>query len=255
MTLSNKTLLRQLKRTLGVANGDELLQLLAAAEPDAAQLARRNAILAKLPDLLAQVAESYEQYDRNAALQARSMELSSGELQTANERLRAEASAQQIVLDALHETTAELLGSKQPEHKPLNDVVALTQLVRSLVAERERALAALSENDRKLRSLIENVPGCVYRIKPSEVLQFDFVSDGILALSGYSASEVTADPVAMHIRMVGEDMARLKAERIAAAVGHHQPYELEYEMRHRDGSSCWILERGQGAYDEHGQLL
>jgi signal transduction histidine kinase/HPt (histidine-containing phosphotransfer) domain-containing protein/CheY-like chemotaxis protein len=99
------------------------------------------------------------------------------------------------------------------------------------------------------------VPGCVYRIRPQAQLHFEYLSEGIYALCGYTAGEFMQDADGLHRAVVGEAMAQLKYERITAAMAARQPYELEYEMRHRDGGKCWVLERGQGAFSDDGHLL
>ena len=158
---ASKLLSRQLRRHLAL-DGEGSLQSLAdalqrasAAEPALAGLAQG------LPTMLAGVAESYTQYERDLELRARSMELSSAELLEANERLHQEALSQRAVLDALRltarELTSDALGAEQAVQPAGDDLLSLAQVMRGLAAQRrasewaaqrarsqlERAIAAL----------------------------------------------------------------------------------------------------------------
>jgi two-component system sensor histidine kinase/response regulator len=252
MSVVNKTLKRQLRRTLGADTPEEIERLLGLLSHPTSEesVERLPALASQLGRLLCTVNDSYDQLEREVDLRTRSLDLSSAELMSANEKLRAEALAQQRALDAVLETTRELLG--QSEHEIEldlggRDIVGLTGVIRQLVAARE-------DSERKLRSLVVNVPGCVYRLHPSRRLSIEFVSDGILDLTGFCASEFLADPVGCHESVVGEETAKRKAAAIAAAVARGEPYVLEYPMRHRDGTTRWVLERGRGLLDDQGQL-
>ncbi|HET8871276.1 MAG TPA: PAS domain-containing protein, partial [Aquabacterium sp.] len=88
---SNKSLSRQLKRGLGVDSDAALaelqrrLQQAGAHDPALVELAER------LPAFLEMVDNSYNQYERDLTLRARSLELSSQELIAAHDKLRAQA--------------------------------------------------------------------------------------------------------------------------------------------------------------------
>ncbi|MDE2594548.1 MAG: response regulator [Burkholderiales bacterium] len=89
----HKSLSRQIKRGLGLDDEAALqrlqqqLRLAGQQQPQLAEFADR------LPQFLAMLADSYQQYDRNLTLRARSLELSSQELIQAHDKLRAQAQA------------------------------------------------------------------------------------------------------------------------------------------------------------------
>jgi signal transduction histidine kinase/CheY-like chemotaxis protein len=145
--MHNKLLIRQLRRPLGLAVPDSATgvdEWLHAA--DAAATAE---LITRLPQFFAAVSESYDSYERDLALRGRSLELSSGELIEANERLRAEAEKQREVLESLNDTLTQLLPSTPSrEARQANDLLALSSEVRQLVQEREATRAALVEAKR-----------------------------------------------------------------------------------------------------------
>ncbi|MBV1776264.1 response regulator [Burkholderiaceae bacterium DAT-1] len=259
MSTGHKTLLRQLKRSLGIQGQEALDALLASvADPSHPDFAHNSTLIAQgFPQLLTMVAQSYEQFDRDLNLRTRSLELSSAELTAANDKLRSEALAQQEALEYLLHTTNELLKSVglDPVDRANGDIVSLSLLIRNLISEQERNQRRIEESEQKLRSLVANFPGCVYRLRPANVLSIDFVSDGITALTGYSVDEIEQHADAYYSGTVDPDVLTWKETQIRAAIRERQSYELEYEMIHRDGSRRWVLERGRGLYNPEGKLL
>jgi PAS domain S-box-containing protein len=142
-----KSLLRQLRKSLGVADETELDALLNALKSgaDSAQLA---GFVDGFRDLLMRVDSSYEQYERDIALRARSLEISSGELSLANDKLRDELTSRDDVLRALRSALRGLLpDSTADESIPMlveQDIGVLAQRIAELVTERERGRRALS---------------------------------------------------------------------------------------------------------------
>ena len=92
----HRGLRRQLKRTLSLADEEEISVLLAAARNAATQPGLAPAIVALLENfgsLIERVDATYEQSDRDLDLRTRSLELSSNELNEANGKLRADIEA------------------------------------------------------------------------------------------------------------------------------------------------------------------
>ncbi len=161
---ANKRLARQLRQALRVDGPEALAQLVAslAASSDPALAA----LAGQLPSLLEKVAESYGQYDRDLELRTRSLELSSEELHGVNERLRLEAQSQQQVLTTLQETTRELMADLglQPQPGAKQNLLALAQLTRELIARHKSALEDVAHARALLVSAIEalDVGFCMY---------------------------------------------------------------------------------------------
>lgn len=89
--MSNKSLSRQVKRGLGVDSEVTLAQLQAELREAGHQHPALAALAERLPAFLAMVDNSYNQYERDLTLRARSLELSSQELIAAHDQLRAQA--------------------------------------------------------------------------------------------------------------------------------------------------------------------
>jgi hypothetical protein len=98
-----KLLARQLRRAFGVEDVDALQHLVRGCAQPGGAAAR---VLDGLPGFITAVLGVYDQADRDLELRRRSLELSSEELNAANERLRGEARAQAVAIGALHASRA-----------------------------------------------------------------------------------------------------------------------------------------------------
>jgi len=107
----------------------------------------------------------------------------------------------------------------------------------------------------RLRALIENIPGAIYRVLPAEEWTVEFVSDQIERITGYPASEFIGNLVRSYTSLIHPDDAAAVEAKLRAAVAERVPFLLEYRVLARDGSTRWVRERGQGIHDEQGNLL
>jgi PAS domain S-box-containing protein len=107
----------------------------------------------------------------------------------------------------------------------------------------------------RLRALIENIPGAIYRVLPAEEWRVEFVSDQIEAITGYPASEFLGNEVRSYTSLIHPEDAEAVGAKLRAALAERVPFLLEYRVLARDGSTRWVRERGQGIRDEQGNLL
>jgi PAS domain S-box-containing protein len=130
--------------------------------------------------------------------------------------------------------------------------IARAQVVR---AESRRAQAGLVESERKLRTLVSNVPGAVYRCELGGDYTIDFVSDEIEAVTGYPAADFleTREQTFATIEHPDDEDAFERHIREKVAAG--EPFAYEYRIVHADGGVRWVLDKGQAAYGPNGEVL
>jgi PAS domain S-box-containing protein len=103
-----------------------------------------------------------------------------------------------------------------------------------------------------LHSLMENVPGAIYRAANDDIWKVQRVSDEIEAITGHPASDfVDASKRTIVTVTHPDDQAPVDRE-IAAAIAEDRPFVLEYRIVHADGSIRWVLERGVKTVDRDG---
>ncbi|MBC7366429.1 MAG: CHASE domain-containing protein [Undibacterium sp.] len=125
-----------------------------------------------------------------------------------------------------------------------------TAVIEQLVDERT---AELSESQRQLDSIVRTLPGMVYRCRHDAGLTVIYVSDGTFALTGYHGDEFISG--AIHFRDIThpDDLLRISDD-TRTALKERRPVEVEYRIRHRDGTYKWLLSRGRGIYTADGSL-
>lgn len=240
------TLVRQLRRAFGLrANEvDGFLADLAAA-PD-------QPLAAGLTRLIDTLGDAYAQHDRDQVLRQRALELSSAELTTANQRLLADRASVAEAIHNLRDSARALTGRDADlAAAPSDDLVALSESLRDLARRNHEMQAQLASSEVKIRSLIANVPGCVFRLRLRPTVEVDFVSDGIAELSGYPIAAWRQAPQELG-RAIGGPHLFLRAEELAATGG--EAYEVEYPLTMADGRRRWVIERGRVCCELDGQL-
>jgi PAS domain S-box-containing protein len=128
---------------------------------------------------------------------------------------------------------------------------ALKRLARQVMSrlDQRRAEAALRESERRLATLVGNLPGMAYRRPAAEPWPLTYASGGALELTGRPAADFMAgEPTWMEV--IHPDDAEAAAAEAGAAVEGRRPFELAYRVRHADGSTRWVLDRGLGVHDE-----
>jgi PAS domain S-box-containing protein len=102
----------------------------------------------------------------------------------------------------------------------------------------------IRESEIRLRTLIANVPGAVYRRQASPPWDMLFLSESIEDLSGYPASDFVERrrPFAS---IVHPDDERASTEALAETVRRNGSHATEYRIVHRSGRVRWVIDRSQ----------
>ncbi|NGZ97435.1 MAG: hypothetical protein CV089_15175 [Nitrospira sp. WS110] len=122
------------------------------------------------------------------------------------------------------------------------------------ITERKQVEEVIREGERKLATLVGNLPGFVYRCQNNRDWTFEYVSEGVCDLTGYNTEEYlvqrsTSYGASMH----PEDRERVWHE-VQDALEHHRPFEMSYRILTRSGEIKWVWERGEGIYTTEGPL-
>ena len=104
----------------------------------------------------------------------------------------------------------------------------------------------------QLVSLINNVPGAVYRGLPDWTVPV--MGANIEKIIGHSSEEFTSGKKLWHEIVHPEDQDMLKRRVLEAVRTRERVLRLEYRLLHRDGSVRWVADRRQMIYGEDGKL-
>jgi PAS domain S-box-containing protein len=124
------------------------------------------------------------------------------------------------------------------------------------ITERKEAEERLRQSEERIRSIVGNIPGVVYRCLPRDPWTMLFISDEIEVLSGYPPADFLGDDP---VRTFGEIMLEEDRERIAeatrAALEARRSYAHDYRVIDRKGDVHWVFAKGQAVYDDEGRPL
>jgi len=253
----HRMLERQLKRALGV-DAEQLPALLERLREGAGRTLAGDAdligALANLPLLLERVSETYAQQDRDLALIRRSLELSSDELSSANQKLRdeAQASVQALValqraFDAMRKENATDAGEQ------VDDLVIMAEQVASLTRDRERIRNALAKSEERFDLAMRGSNDGVWDWDlPSGRVYF---SPRWKEMLGHAEDEIGPALSEWSSRVHPDDMPMAMAAIEAHFSGETSHFEVVFRFRHRDGHYLWLLSRGMAVRDAAGQPL
>lgn len=119
---------------------------------------------------------------------------------------------------------------------------------------RKNLESKLSESEERFRTLVANMPVVAYRCKNDEHWTMDYMSDFIWKISGYPASDFIQNNVRSFQSIINPSDRTYVKTIIGNALSKQQSFTIEYRIKASDGTIRWISEKGQGIYDENGNL-
>lgn len=124
----------------------------------------------------------------------------------------------------------------------------------SLWQERATAEEILISSEKRYRTLVDNIPGAVYRCYYESDWTMAFISEAIAEISGYPAADFINNKQRRFTSILHPD-DRFTAEQVVVdAMVNRKPFCREYRIIHADGSIRWLYEQGQIVYQENGAI-
>jgi PAS domain S-box-containing protein len=258
----HRMLERQIKRAFGLdaeawAGVSQQLTALAEVGSETRQHELDPAwikVLSGLPTLLGRVAETYAQQERDLALIRRSLELSSDELSSANQKFRDEAHASAQALLALQSAfDAMRKESGQDGESQYADLVILAEQVASLTRDRERIRNALAKSEERFDLAMRGANDGVW--------DWEMVSNTVYfsprwkAMLGHEEDEIGPALSEWSSRLHPEDQPATLDALNAHLNGETKHFEVTFRFRHKDGHYLWMLSRGMAVRDAEGKAI
>lgn len=124
----------------------------------------------------------------------------------------------------------------------------------SLAFQRQHAGESLAERERELSTLMNNLPGMVYRCLNDSAGTITVASKECLELTGYSGENLQqGEKLSFQDFVHPEDRPRVWNE-IEGAVAANLPYKLAYRIVPAGGGVKWVWEQGVGVRDGKGDV-
>lgn len=267
----HRILARQLQRVCGVDTEEALIKILDALPALATQpgvTPEVASFLCGLKIFVSLVDENYAQFDRNLKLAARSLELSSVELNQTNDRLRSELDMRNRMLRSLREAVIDLLPKDDAELKmPVEDDVEelsslLPYLVRTQEARRieyQRMAERASYSERRYRTLVNNLKEVVFRTDTQG--RWVFLNPAWSDITGFTVQESLGRSFLEFVHPEDVEETRRHFETFVAKASALPQFSMQHltrkEVRYktRDGGFRWIDAFVRSEFDENGNSI
>jgi two-component system cell cycle sensor histidine kinase/response regulator CckA len=123
------------------------------------------------------------------------------------------------------------------------------------VADRVLAQQQLTESERRLSILMDNLPGMAFRCLSDEFWTMKFVSDGCFALTGFPPEQLLENNRAHYAGLIHPEDRQRVWDLVQSGVNQRKQFNITYRIRCADGTEKWVMENGQGVFSDTGELL
>ncbi|MCK9243939.1 MAG: PAS domain S-box protein [Candidatus Marinimicrobia bacterium] len=123
------------------------------------------------------------------------------------------------------------------------------------ITEHRQTEQALRESERKLSTLVVNLPGAAYRCLNDAARTMIFISEECQALTGYPASDLIENKKISYNQIILPEDREYISKEIQTALKENSHFQLLYRIVTPENEEKWVWEQGIGIYDEKEQFL
>jgi len=123
------------------------------------------------------------------------------------------------------------------------------------ITERKIMERNLQESERSKAVLLSNLPGMAYRCNYDREWTMQFVSQGCFELTGYTAESLLYNKNLSFNDLILPEYRDILWCKWQEILEKGLPFQHEYEIITASGQKKWILELGQGIYDDNGTVI
>jgi len=122
------------------------------------------------------------------------------------------------------------------------------------ITERKAMEKALYESERSKAVLLSHLPGLAYRCNYDRDWTMQYVSDGCFNLTGYLPEGLLYNRDLSYNDLIAPEYREVLWNKWAQILAERQPLKHEYEIITAAGERKWVLEMGQGIYNDSGEV-
>ena len=141
----------------------------------------------------------------------------------------------------------------RPTFEPDGQLLGFDGLILDITGRREAELA-LQESQRRLESIVANVPGVLYRIGTTLEGTIEMVSPVIEAMVGVKPSDIIGTANMTWTQFIHPEDVEQAVDNMRRFVVEGRPYRQAYRVVHRTGAVHWVEDAGRPFFDDEGQV-
>lgn len=123
------------------------------------------------------------------------------------------------------------------------------------IQRNKEAEASQLANKRALNSLLDNIPGMVYRCKNDRSWTFEFVSEGCIDVTGYDPKEIINNPHLNYNLIIHPEDRASVWESVNQQISIGEDFKLIYRIKSRNGEIKLVQEHGRAIFSSTRELL
>ncbi|MHA1674764.1 MAG: PAS domain S-box protein [Promethearchaeota archaeon] len=120
------------------------------------------------------------------------------------------------------------------------------------ITEQKIAEDKLIQSEEKFRSLIENIPDVVWKIRSDGRILY--ISPNVLKIFGYTPQEFVEERISWD-DIVHPDDKQTSQESLKQLFSHNIPFDKKYRAFNRDGTLVWVHNRSISSYEQNGIII
>lgn len=121
------------------------------------------------------------------------------------------------------------------------------------ITKRKETEKALSESERSKTVFLSHLPGMAYRCKYDREWTMQYVSAGCLELTGYAPESLLYNRDLSFNDLISDEYRSVLWKQWKCVIADRLPFKDEYELITANGERKWVMEMGQGIYNEKGE--
>jgi len=122
------------------------------------------------------------------------------------------------------------------------------------ITERKLAEEKFMESQRKLTTLMGNLPGIAFRCMNDKDWTMIFMSEGCFELTGFYPQELEGNKSYSYANLIHKDDTDIVWQQIQDAINNKTSWQIEYRIHTKNEIEKWVWEQGCGIYNNEGNI-
>ncbi|MCF7803292.1 MAG: PAS domain S-box protein [Candidatus Marinimicrobia bacterium] len=122
-------------------------------------------------------------------------------------------------------------------------------------SERRKKEKAIQAREKRLATLLQNIPGMAYRCINDQHWTMQFVSDGCKSLTGYQPLDLIQNTTISYAELIQPADRNIVEKKVQEAIRKDEPFEVEYRIQTKDGVTKTVWERGRLVENSEGHQI
>lgn len=123
------------------------------------------------------------------------------------------------------------------------------------ITESKQTEERLQENERRLSTLMGNLPGIAYRCANDKDWTMEYISKGCIELTGYTPEELVNNSVISFNAIIHPDFQEYLFDKWQNILSRKEIFRDQYKIITKEGKEKWVWEQGCGIFSKDNQVI